>query len=78
MTRCQSCFKRWAQERGLCRTCSRKAGDRRTTRDRDSARSQRRALRQPATRYTPPPPVARAHERVIDGVVYEVTWDGTF
>jgi hypothetical protein len=73
---CKGCGVRWAQGKaGLCRTCERAAGDTRTNFDRERERveeQQEAAAQRALTEETRP-----ARLRVIDGVEYFVTWDGT-
>jgi predicted amidophosphoribosyltransferase len=72
--RCATCFLRWAQADGLCRTCGR-ALDHLTTFEREAARLARQAATHmvPAEQLAPREPLTK----VVDGVEYEVAWDGS-
>ncbi len=79
MSLCGSCGQRHAQHKGLCRTCERAAGfDTRSDFERDRDRQARRdaALRAARTRRNPNDRSWPAY--IVDGVEYEVTWDGQF
>jgi hypothetical protein len=72
MVACRRCGVRWAQYRGLCRTCDPGPGDRaiqnsRQRIERDAARCQRRLPRATVAIRT----------AVIEGVEFEVVFDGT-
>jgi hypothetical protein len=73
---CRRCGLKWAQKAGLCRTCERETGsDNRSIFERERDRQLKREAQIEALRVKPEPAVPRA--RVIDGVEYEITFDGS-
>jgi hypothetical protein len=77
MSLCRRCALKYAQSHGLCRTCERETGvDNRSIfeRERDRIAKQQRELEQcQRVTYAPRPPATR----VINGVEFEITWDGS-
>lgn len=75
-TLCKRCHVKWPQWQGLCRSCWRELGDTRSQADWDAealgVQKRRRPLVPPAP-DVPREPIIK----VIDGVEYEVNWDGT-
>lgn len=74
-TWCTRCSVKYAQAAGLCRSCGRETGAyEKTTREADADRIARQQVAVPAV--TPPSPRA-PRTRAIDGVEFEVVFDGT-
>jgi hypothetical protein len=76
MSLCRRCALKWAQTHGLCRRCERETGvDERSVfeRERDRIARRRRELESCQRATAAPRPFAT---RVIDGIEYEITWDG--
>jgi hypothetical protein len=73
---CKRCHQRYAQERGRCRRCNRERGDTRRVIEIEAAQLARLFARYDAPRPAPVPP---GHRRTvtIDGIEYEVMFDGT-
>ena len=64
-TTCYRCHRKWAQKGGMCRLCGREAGLYRDQPMQDVSRG-------PIQREVPPP-----RTRIIEGVEYEIVFDGT-
>jgi hypothetical protein len=75
---CQRCGLRWVQARGLCRTCERQTGaDTRTTFERELDAYMRRQTQGLHVARVAPRPARVNPIVVVDGVTFEVMWDGT-
>jgi hypothetical protein len=70
MSRCRECGERWPQTHGLCRTCERfaRAAGRLSPKDRN---------RQAETVFAARPPAPPLRTYLIDGIEYDVLWDGS-
>lgn len=69
---CVVCGIKWAQDRsGLCRKCSRDAGDVRTVREFDA--DGRRITKAPTLRDETPPPFASL---TLGGIEFWIVWEG--
>lgn len=76
--RCAECGVRWAQWGGLCRRCWRSSGQPvETTREREAGRIARRTAREDRVGHVLPALEGPRREVLIDGVLYEIIWDGT-
>lgn len=69
MTRCKECQVRWAQYRGLCRSCGKRAGVFIDNKTHEAGRVARQRI-EPGV----PRPVMPRITRVIGGVEFEVVW----
>jgi hypothetical protein len=75
---CTSCQARWRQSKlGLCRTCENDQRNRVSTIERDAARLEAQRQRLAALERREGAEHRPLRTRVIDGVAYDVTWDGT-
>jgi predicted amidophosphoribosyltransferase len=78
MALCNACQQRWSQSRlGLCRRCERETGaDDRTLFERERETLERQRARRPAAAPAPVPAPQSLYVRQVDGVEFDVVWDG--